>query len=816
RGADGSLARYRLRLAPWTHALTLRRDSYVFQDKTVLEIIEEVLQDYPAASYRFDVGSALPSRSLAMQYRETDYDFITRLLAEEGFNFFFEHEDAHERPEATPRRKDADTASEPASAHARHRFVVFDDNARLKPCTQPSIRFQRAAATEASDTITLLRQGRQAQANAAALGSWDYRTLAAAAAEDSVISSCGDMPPLEIFEGAGAYRYTDAGESQRIARSRIESLALAQQTMQAESAVRALAVGSWFSLTDHPDADGDYLVLSIRHQGANNLSAHTAALADRPGAEHGTYRNQFGCVPRAMPVRPAYWLPKPLASGTQVALVVGIDGEEITTERDHRIKVQFPWQRGDRAAAGQLPHPATSNAPGNDTAGTWVRVAEPHAGANWGAHFLPRIGQEVCVDFIAGDIDRPVVVGQLYNGADTPPLHGADNHPGALGGIKSKEYAGSGYNQWLLDDTPGQLRQALASTAAASQLNLGYLIRQNGNTRSAWRGAGFELATDAWSTLRARRGLFLSTAQRAGAISTQLDTQEAQGRLKTAGELAQALSDAAQEHRALPLSTPSGLRQLGEALAAGDEADGQQVPRFAQPTALLDSQAGIEATTPASLIMLAGQDLTMTATSSLRVSAGQATSIVAARATSLFTHAGGAKLVAAQAPVSLRAHAGAMEVTAQQAMTITSSHAGITVQSKQDILLASGGGYIKLSGGNIDIHCPAGVSVKGGTHSFLGAGSKTPALPVLPDATMKDPPHWIALHYLDPETAEGIGEAGYDIHFEGGPVVSGTLDKDGKARHENVMNKPVKKVVYKPRPPKEEKVADPLEALNNA
>jgi type VI secretion system secreted protein VgrG len=267
------------------------------------------------------------------------------------------------------------------------------------------------------------------------------------------------------------------------------------------------------------------------------------------------------------------------------------------------------------------------------------------------------------------------------------------------------------------------------------------------------------------------------------------------------------LSDAAQEHRALPLSTPSGLRQLGEALAAGDEADGQQVPRFAQPTALLDSQAGIEATTPASLVVLAGQDLTMTTTSSLRVSAGQATSIVAARATSLFTHAGGAKVVAAQAPVSLRAHAGTMEVTAQQAMTITSSHAGITVQARQDILLASGGGYIKLSGGNIDIHCPAGVSVKGGTHSFLGAGSKTPALPVLPDAstTIKN---WIAVNYRDAD-GEPLAGRGYHIKFDSGAVISGKLDANGHARHDNVPESSAT-VEYEPR---ESKPDVPWESL---
>ena len=260
-------------------------------------------------------------------------------------------------------------------------------------------------------------------------------SLSATSAQDR-IEPRGTSPTLEVFEGSGAYRYTNTVESARIAQARAESLALEHRTIHAESSVRALTIGAWFSLTGHSDADGEYAVLSILHEGANNLTAGMTDLAASSKCERGSYRNQFSCIARHTPIRPSYWYPKPTAPGTQVGLVVGIRNEEITTERDHRIKVQFPWQRGDRAASGQLLHPAVSNAPGNESTGTWIRVAEPSAGANWGTHFIPRIGQEVCIEFIAGDIDRPVVTGQLYNDTDTPPFHGADNHPGALAGMK--------------------------------------------------------------------------------------------------------------------------------------------------------------------------------------------------------------------------------------------------------------------------------------------------------------------------------------------------------------------------------------------
>lgn len=729
-GGDGSLARYRLTLEPWMHALTLRRDSYVYQDKSVLDIVADVLGDYPIASYRFKVKAILPKRSLAMQYRESDYDFIKRLLAEEGLNFYFAHADEHARASAVPSRNET-TQPETKTGYARHQLVVFDDNAALAACAQPSIRFHRADATKASDTITMFTQRSQVHANGVTLGSWDYKKLAATSAEDNA-DQLGDIPPLEIFEGAGSYRYTDVTESTRIARTRAESLAFAHQAMHAESAVRALWVGTWFTLTDHPTAGGEYAVLSITHEGANNLAAGISDLGGRTGTEAGTYRNQFTCITRTTPIRPPYWYPKPTAPGTQVALVVGAANEEITTERTHRIKVQFPWQRGDRTASGQVQHPTASNAPGNESTGTWVRIAEPAAGANWGAHFVPRIGQEVCIDFISGDIDRPVVTGQLYNGTDSPPLHGADNHPGALAGIKTKEYAAVGFCQWLIDDTPGQLRQSVNSTYSASQLNVGHLIHQNGNVRGTYRGTGFEMASDAWSTLRAKRGIFMSTTQRSGAVSTQLDTQEALGKLKAAAETASALSDAATQHQALPLSTSQGLQQLGKAVSGSDAVDGEQVPNFEQPLTLIDSRAGISTATPASSAMLAGQDMTMTSASATRFTGGQVVTLAAARTASLFTYAGGAKVIAANEPVSARAHTGPMNVLADKGITVTSSNADIRVQAKQEILLMSGGGYIKLAGSNIDIHCPSSISVKGITHAFLGAGSRFANLDNLP------------------------------------------------------------------------------------
>ena len=168
--------------------------------------------------------------------------------------------------------------------------------------------------------------------------------------------------------------------------------------------------------------------------------------------------------------------------GSQTALVVGLPESIATSGRDHHVKVQFAWQRGTSPNAGGIAHntDASGNAPGNDCSGAWVRVGEALAGPNWGTQFTPRIGAEVLVDFIEGDIDRPVTVSQLYTGSDEPPysagIDSSANHAGVLSGIHSSNFDGSGYNQWQIDDTQAQLRTRLATSTSATQLNLGYLI----------------------------------------------------------------------------------------------------------------------------------------------------------------------------------------------------------------------------------------------------------------------------------------------------------------------------------------------------
>lgn len=577
-GADGGLALYRLVMRPWTRFLAVRRDAFVWQDRTALAIVEDLFRDYPQAHYRLEVSEPLRVRSLCTQYRESDLEFVARLLAEEGLTTRFEHLDGDA----------ADGAD--ARAQARHILVISD---RVAP--RPNLGIARYTAQHPTahlagqrDAVTAFAAARSLQPNAVTLGSWNYKHLVGTTAEDRSAHDIGELPALSIYDGGGAYRHESAEHAERAASLALQAFELDVERFEGQGSARHFEAGRGFTLVDHPlygantsapsylgalatsrdRPDNAFTLLAVEHHATNNLGAQAARLLDLTELEHGTYKNHFHCAPAAAPVVPRS-VRKPTAPGEQTALVVGLAEEPLTTERDHRVKLQFPWQRGLRPASGGLPHDsaadADGNAPGNEASGTWVRVALPSAGANWGAVLVPRIGTEVLVGFVEGDIDRPVVLGQLYNGQDRPPFSaGVDsgaNHPGVISGLHTHALDGAGFNQWVLDDATGQLRMRMLTSYAQSELSLGHLIAQPAASadRGSWRGSGFEASTQGWTTIRAARGLLLTTTARAGthgsAESTQMDAAEALAQLRAARDLGQRLGEVAKAGTAHPLAS---------------------------------------------------------------------------------------------------------------------------------------------------------------------------------------------------------------------------------------------------------------------
>ena len=289
---------------------------------------------------------------------------------------------------------------------------------------------------------------------------------------------------------------------------------------------------------------------------------------------------------------------KPAITGVQTAVVVG-SGVPVETDRDHRVKLQCHWVRG-ATSHSRLDHESgENNAPGDASAGTWVRVAAAQAGGNWGSAFVPRVGQEVIVAFLDGDIDRPIVTGAVYNGQGARDAQfnsvtsgagpatgnapawfageaGAHAHAAVLTGFKTQSLATSAsgigaYNQLVFDASAGQARVGLSTTQANTRLVLGHIRHQSDNRRLPDRGHGFELATDGSGALRAGRGMLLSADK---VESTQLEAHPAIAALTEAESLADSLAKAA-----------------GQALPAAAQGGGQQakVPAIESRTALIAS-----------------------------------------------------------------------------------------------------------------------------------------------------------------------------------------------------------------------------------
>ncbi|WP_033482825.1 type VI secretion system Vgr family protein [Xanthomonas citri] len=789
-GGDGGLARYRLTLEPWTALLQLRRNALVFQDLDARAICERIFADYPQAAFRFDVQAALPAHPITTQYRETDWAFVTRLLAEAGLAWRYAH------------AQDEDSEATAAT------LVIFDPQAQAPD--SGTLRFHRSDAAEADDAIGAFGERRGVVPTASTVASWHSEQLRAVAAQAQAQaqaeSETGALPPLEVYVQPRAGRFAQQATAQEQAQARLDALRVPHTLHAGAGSARVLAAGAAFTLRQHAQYDGQRFVpVAIEHVAVNNLGQGIVALLDAPDLEHGSYRNRFLAVPAATPLR-ALPQDRPRMPGPQSARVVGVADAALSPSRDHQVRIQFPWQRGAQPTPGGLTDSASTapgHAPGDQRAGTWVPVAEWVAGPNWGSHFLPRIGSEVLVEFLHGDIDQPRITGQLYNGEVAPPFGGgldeSASHPGTLSGLHTQSHDGGGTQQWLLDDTPGQLRTRLHTSLADTRLDLGYLVQHSDTARGALRGQGFELASQGWGNVHAAQGLLLSSSARGQGASTALDVAEAVAQLHGAERTAQALHDTLTQQQVPGLDASASVTRLREAIdpqaqgkytaAVGGQPatkpadggrDGQApVERFAEARLLGESPDHIAWTTPASAVAYAGQALQLTVQHDAQLSAGQTLSAVSGQHTALFAQRGPITLIAAAGPVSLQAHTGALELLADQALTVTATDTRIDVLAQHKIVLQAGQTRLTLEGGDITFACPGQFTVKASRHPFLGGEMNVAPLSALPGSLISDFGYDEQFRLVADDGETPLSRCRYRITGNNGDAWEGITDEDG-------------------------------------
>ena len=419
----------------------------------------------------------------------------------------------------------------------------------------------------------------------------------------------------------------------------------------------------------------------------------------------------------------------------------------------------------------------------------------PSAGAAWGTQYIPRIGQEVVIDFVEGDIDRPLVTGVVYNGTHRPPtFSGAGSLPAnkTLSGHKSKEYKGSRYNELLFDDSTGEIRTKLSSEHGKTQLNQGYLIHPRTEGKGEPRGEGFELRTDESGALRAAKGMLLSTWQRLNATDRQLSREEALDLMQQSLELFKQFGEYAAQHEALPVDPEpqDQLKQKFEDWEKGSNTGSSNTQKNGtggnggSPVIGITSPQGIHTSTPESLVSYAGKNVDTIAQQHLQQTAGQRFNLNAGKGISLFAHEEGVKAIAHHGRMLIQSQHDDTVINAEQNVTVTAGQGKVTCMAEKEVVwINSAGSYVKLVGDQIEIGCPGSYTVKAATRHLLGPAGMSPNLPTFKEGCINNQT-WIELKRLDSEQ-QPISGSRYTITFDSGEVVKGVLDKNGFARHEN-------------------------------
>jgi len=414
-GADDVFKSYRAEIVPTLALLRHRVDVRIFQRKSVTDIIEQVFKDAGLTDYKMQTNATYGPLDYCVQYNESDFVFVSRLMEENGIFYFFQHE------------------------QTKHTLVLADQSSAHKPCPdQEKARYQRTAGGALEDDVIIAWETRREfRSGKVTLSDYNFETPSSSLlVNDPTTVRIADNDKYELYAYPG--EYVKKGDGDTLARLRMQAEEVNSVVAVGGSSCRTFASGYRFTLTEHFDSavNGDYVLTEVSH----NASVGSYA---RDSSDHSEarYSNRFTCIPFATPYRPDRLTPRPAVHGVQPAIVVGESGEEIWVDKYGRVKVQFFWDRAGKK---------------NAQSSCWVRVAQPWAGKQWGFVQLPRIGQEVLVAFEEGNPDRPIIVGSVYNAEQMPPYTLPDNQ--TQSGIKTRSSKGGGadnFNELRFEDKKG-------------------------------------------------------------------------------------------------------------------------------------------------------------------------------------------------------------------------------------------------------------------------------------------------------------------------------------------------------------------------
>ncbi|MGZ5199114.1 MAG: type VI secretion system Vgr family protein [Telluria sp.] len=797
--SDGGLATYELVVRDALALMEHRTNTRVFRNRNELDITAVILDEWrqsnPVLANAFDVDwsyvtGTYPAREFTMQHNESDADFLRRLWKRRGMAWFM-------RPGNASQLQSQETPA--------HVLVLFDDAYALPQNAAGTVRYHRDDGTEEQDTIFAWSPVRTLTPGRVARHSWDYM-LGRAMTSDA--RSCANQGTTGSQFAVSLNDYLidmphagdDGDDYRRLGDLRMKRHEYESKCFYGEGSVRALCVGQWIALTGHyemdthPENEREFVVTRLEVDAENNLPKTIDDRVQRLFAlnrwddtpsigglrqvsqERGMrYTNRFACVRRGIPIVPAFDprtdLPRPQL---QSALVVGPAGEEVHCDEYGRVKVRFPGTRPEDHS-----HAQDAGASDSDRDSAWVRVASTWASSQWGAITLPRVGDEVIVDFLGGDPDKPIIVAQVYGGTAPPPTF---SHSGALpgnkylAGIKSREVQGTRYNQLRLDDTPGQINAQLSSEHGHSELNLGWLTHPRSDGKGEARGEGAELRSDHAVAVRGARGVLISAAPRQQASGKQMDRAELIGLVEALQGVQQHLSELSATHHADDTDDKELAQLIGylKQWESGSNTASDSPGAGGQPVVALSAPAGVAMTSQDNVAIGAQTHVDMVSVGNTQLSAGRKLLARASDSIGLFAHRLGIKLVAASGKLEMQTHADDVEVTSSRRIVLTATDE-IVLQAPKVRFVAQGA-QVDLGGGTITQQSSGDHTIKSSKFAHIKPGGGSPPGVTLPDS---GPPHdqQTVLRWVG--TDEPMKNQRYRITTEDGRTFEGRTDATG-------------------------------------
>lgn len=754
--ADGGFAFYQMILEPWLAFARLRKDNVSFHGKSVLELSELTFARYRQADWHIAIVGDYPRLTCANQYGETDYNHLHRRWEELGLHYWYEHRaDGH-----TLWLSDRSTLAQPIDPSG------IDDSGEIP--------FRDKAGSLEDDGIREWSPVRRIGSGKTTLASFDYKNPIAQRSSAESLNNQGDVYPHEIYENTGSYGFRTHDEGEQVAQQRMDERDANTQTFEARGNDRTAQPGRCFKLGDHFSAelrapkrgepaqpsirDRDYLILSVDHEASNNYQAG-------PGAP-SHYENTFQCVRKDIQWRPGrHYNSQPCTyPGIQTAIVVGPAGAEIHTDGYGRVKVQFHWDRLGKYDENSSP---------------WLRVMSPGAGSEFGNIRLPRVGEEVAVVYLDGNIDHPVILGALYNYTHMPPWQLPEQQ--ALTGMRSRELQsgeGSGRgNHLVMDDTPGKIQAQLKSDHQCSQLSLGHITRiENHQGRQDERGEGWEIATDAWGVARSGKGMLITTERRSNATFEVKDMNETIQRLTSAQERQKNHADVAENNRAQENGQQSRVAASIKAQNDAVRGDGASsakstFPELSEPHLILASAAGIATTTAESTHIASEMDTAITTGKNVAIAAGDGFFASVVNTLRLFVQKSGMKLVAVAGDIDVQTLSDSINLLAK--LNITQTGNRIVINAKEDIVINGGGSYVKFSGAGIEHGTKGTFVAHAASHSFIDPKSLALASNEMEKGHFDQIP---ILRDLDGPLANRK----FELMREDGTIIRGVTDAEGR------------------------------------